>query len=283
MILDTVLELMQTEWKRPVPKWTTLAHIPHADMEFLGSECLKTSEFDPLQTRKKLFQRLLAGKAPFEVRRCKFGQVVAIYEQAEQKAEVPWDLWARILRCYYKRGGKPFKVFFLANRRLRVFPSRGAIEPTNINGGYTYACNHETIMIYRAEDATRVLLHELMHSCCLDDPEMDVDHVEAETEAWAELHHAAFLSKGNPAAFKRQIERQSAWMQTQNGMVKQFIKEPMDFPWRYTIGKEEVWQRWNILQPLFIIKEAQSSLRLTPPPDAATKRAFGVAMNSTML
>ena len=37
--------------------------------------------------------------------------------------------------------------------------------------------------IYKAEDATRVLIHELMHSSCADNHENGIDIVEAETEA----------------------------------------------------------------------------------------------------
>jgi hypothetical protein len=55
----------------------------------------------------------------------------------------------------------------------------------------------------------------------------------------------------------------------------------MGFPWRYTIGKEEVWQRWNILQPLR--KLIYPTLRLTYPPSSDLKTFFKVSKRSTIL
>ena len=293
-MLATIHQQMQGEFRRAAPKWTIQPSISPTDMDFLHKECNADSEFDTLQVRKKLYHKLQKGTSVFEVRVCEYGQVIAIYEAAEQKHAVPWDLWARILRLYHREGEKPFKVFFLASTHLRVFPTRPPIhtsdinaeplvQPIHINGGYTYPCDHETIVLYRAEDATRVLLHELMHAACMDNHKLGVDQVEAETEAWAELYHAAFLSQGNKERFHQLIHQQSAWMQSQNARVQQFMKKPKEFPWRYTIGKEDVWRRWGILQPPYAMPAAHESLRLTPPPEPMDQRAFGVPLHSTIL
>jgi hypothetical protein len=183
---------------------------------------------------------------------------------------------------------KPFKIFFLANRSLRQFPSEDEpITPENINGGYTYRCDPETIVIYRAEDATRVLIHELQHSCCLDNPENGVDIIEAETEAWAELFYVAIISQGKKYIFKDLIQRQSEWMIKQNRKVRQHMMGPntMEFPWRYTIGKEEVWERWGILRrdEMKPVINVGKSLRLTYPPNNVLKNRFKVIKESTIL
>ena len=184
--------------------------------------------------------------------------------------------------------------------------------------------------MYRAEDATRVLIHELQHSCCLDHPEQGVDQVEAETEAWAELLYVALLSEGDPETFSQFLSRQSTWMVTQNDEVKKHMKSAtskgpmikgseMEFPWRYTLGKEEVWRRWGLLSPESTRNSSSSShiaspssngdasdtaedsrkqkkeakkkttanprksLRLTFPVDAAIKKRFQVKESSTIL
>ena len=186
-----------------------------------------------------------------------------------------------------ENGHPPFTVFFLANTHLRTFPSgTKAITATNINGGYTYPCNRETIVIYRAEDATRVLLHELMHSCCLDNHDNGVDRVEAETEAWAELIYIAILSQGKKKEFDELLRLQSEWMRQQNRKVKEHMRDPesMEFPWRYTIGKEDMWRKWNILCELrrpFV--SVGNSLRLTYPPSTVLKTRFQVRKESTIL
>ena len=288
-LLNAVLDLMRHEFKKKEPSWTTIPFVSQTDLAYLEEECSQPSDFDRLGLRKKMFQRFKAGTARYEVRRCEYGQVMAIYDDKEQ--HVPWGLWGRILRSYHERGSKPAKVFLLAHPALREFPKSSSqaihsrrmnnsyphITPENINGGYTYHCNKQTIMMYRAEDATRVLIHELQHASCLDHTDNGVDQTEAETEAWAELLYAGFLSKGNTPLFHQLIKRQSDWMQTQNAVVQRHLKKPMDFPWRYTIGKEAVWRRWGILQPVSIVKEAQHSLRLTPPPTAELKEVFGVS------
>jgi hypothetical protein len=167
-------------------------------------------------------------------------------------------------------------------------------------------------MIYRAEDATRVLLHELQHANCLDStPEgrgltgtshQHNDALEAETEAWAELLYAGVLSQGKRSVFLQLVQEQAAWFIEQNEQVKQHMKTPTQFPYRYTIAKEAVWRRWGIrdlAKPPKAATQAQHSLRLaahtsgaaspqhslrlTPPPSAALKRIFGVRPDSTIL
>ena len=284
-LLNAVLDLMRHEFKKKEPVWTTIPFVSQTDIDYLEEECNQPSDFDQLGARKMMLQRFKAGTAQYEVRRCEYGQVMAIYDNREQ--QVPWGLWGRILRSYHERGSKQAKVFLLAHPSLREFPKTGPIHsrrmdnsyphitPHNINGGYTYQCDKQTIMLYRAEDATRVLIHELQHASCLDHMDHGLDHMEAETEAWAELLYAGFLSKGNTRLFHQLIKRHSDWMQTQNAVVQKHLRKPMDFPWRYTIGKEEVWRRWGILQPASVVKEAQHSLRLTPSPTKEAKEMFG--------
>jgi hypothetical protein len=140
----------------------------------------------------------------------------------------------------------------------------------------------ETIVIYRAEDATRVLLHELQHASCLDHKEHGTDLVEAETEAWAELLYAGILSQGKKPLFYELVRKQADWMQAQNAVVKRHIHHERQFPWRYTVGKEEVWRRWGLIQSVHSHSHPSKpmySLRLTPPPSTALKRAFGIDSN----
>ena len=171
----------------------------------------------------------------------------------------------------------------LLSPHIREFPRNGPIGPTNINGGYTYPCNHETVVVYRAEDATRVLIHELQHSACLDHEELGIDRVEAETEAWAELFYCAFLSHGDTGLFHWMISSQSAWILAQNARVRTYINKTQAFPWRYTIGKELVWRRWGILVESDVDGYRINSLRLTAPPKADIKRFFGVSSTSIIL
>ena len=296
LILDAVLPLIQREYAQKEPTWKQIA-LPQTDFDFLQKECATPSEFDAHNVRNKLFQKMLHHKTSLmTTMKCDYGQVCAIMENERQREDIPWSLWGRILRLYTRTRShshspleKPFKIFFLANTHVRTFPAAGqAIQPIHINGGYTYPCNHETIIIYRAEDATRVLLHELQHACCLDHHKDGVDRVEAETEAWAELLYVGFLSQGNPRQFTKLIQLQSDWIRCQNEKVRKHLKTAMQFPWRYTVGKEEVWRRWKIVTDTpaataKLVKAHCQSLRLTFPPTSALKKQFGVSSASTML
>ena len=274
-LLNITLDIVHNEFKKEEPQWLQ-SHWNDSDAKFLHEECNKDSEFDPTNVRKSLIKNINDST----VLECTYGKIHVIYDNPLQKYDIPWGLWGRILRLYSHK--KPFKIFFLAGTNTRQFPEGDLpITPYNINGGYTYPCNHVTIVIYRAEDATRVLIHELQHSCCLDNQALGIDRVEAETEAWAELIYCALLSRGVHNMFYKLLQKQSTWIQCQNNRVRNHLKSPMGFPWRYTIGKEEVWRRWNILQPLR--KLMYPTLRLTYPPSNDIKTFFKVSKRSTIL
>jgi len=277
-LLDAVLDVVQHEYAKSEPVWKTSRILP-TDLTFLEMECAEPSEFDPFGWRREMFDKYKKGEAEAEVRECAYGRVVTLAEQRISN-NIPWGLWGRILRLYGGASHPKAKIFFLATPYLRTI-SKGTkpLGPENINGGYTYSCNMETIVIYRAEDATRVLLHELQHASCLDHKEHGTDLVEAETEAWAELLYAGLLSQGKKPLFYELVRKQADWMQAQNAVVKRHIHHERQFPWRYTVGKEEVWRRWGVVEGHMHAKHASHSLRLTPLPSAALKHAFGVDSN----
>lgn len=284
-LINIILDKIKEEYNKDDVVWTR-ATLTQRDNAFLEEECMKDSEFDPHNARKNLFLKMKNAELLHETRKCKYGQIFVIYEDGVQPDDIPWNLWGRILRMFASDSA-PFKIFLLTNTHVREFPKKNAaIRPENINGGYTYPCDHDTILIYRAEDATRVLIHELMHSSCLDKMENGVDIVEAETEAWAELFYLAFLSQGKRALFLKLLENQSNWMVEQNRKVKKHMNDPtsMEFPWRYTIGKEQIWRKWNILTPSRSVPNVVgSSLRLTYPPSDSLKNTFQVRLQSTIL
>jgi hypothetical protein len=287
ILLNSTLDVMRKEFALKPPRWSRGQSLTASEEAYLRKECTTESEFDPHNRRRIMYQNMIHGTATVIKAVCPYGTVIAILEYPKQDEDIPWDLWARILRMYTEDGHPPFTVYLLASTHLRTFPSgKQAITPHNINGGYTYPCNRQTIIIYRAEDATRVLLHELMHSCCLDNHKLGVDRVEAETEAWAELMYVGLLSQGKEREFSTLLHMQSDWMIKQDAIVKKHMQNPMsmEFPWRYTIGKEELWRKWNILQesPLARVSVGHS-LRLTCPPSNTIKARFHVRQESTIL
>ena len=113
-----------------------------------------------------------------------------------------------------------------------------------------------------------------------------LDLVEAETEAWAELFYIAILSQGHVRIFNNLLQKQSEWMIKQNRKVKKHMTNPdsTEFPWRYTIGKEEIWDKWGILKKSTASEDiVGNSLRLTHPPNNMLKDIFKVIKESTIL
>jgi hypothetical protein len=286
-LINTLLDNVKNEFLLPEPEWK-YSTMKKNEFQYLFDECSNDSEFDPLNKRKEILNKFIRNEAIILNLECDYGKLFCIFEEQSQIGEFPFGLWARIFRMYSGKNKKPFKVYFLAVKNPREFPpGTEPILPQNINGGYTYRCKPEKIIIYRAEDATRVLLHELQHSCCLDKVENGVDLIEAETEAWAELIYVALLSQGKKFIFNDLLKRQSEWIIKQNIKVKKHMDNPdsMEFPWRYTLGKEMVWRRWEILKEDFLKPEIQvgNSLRLTYPPNELLKDRFKVSRNSVIL
>lgn len=287
ILINELLDRVKNEFQKGDIEWKH-GVMEHNDYNYLNKECNNESEFDPQNKRKRMFMNLTKGEAKLAIGNCEFGTIFAVFEKEEQNSEIPWQLWARIFRIFSEKVSKPFKVFFLANTDLRKFPPKNeAISPENINGGYTYRCNPETILIYRAEDATRVLIHELLHAYCLDRIGEGIDMIEAETEAWAELIYIGVLSQGKKYIFNSLLQRQSEWMRKQNEIVKKHIAHPKSrqFPWRYTIGKQDIWEKWGILKMEDVkpVINIANSLRLTFPPDKTLKERFKVTVDSTIL
>jgi hypothetical protein len=285
-IIDVLITKMKEEYSKSEPVFKP-GDFTADDMKFLRDECTKKSEFDPYNKRFQMYMKFMSGDYPVHVKEYEYGKIITIIPSLDIVNDIPWGLWGRILRIYSEQIDDKFRVFFLPDSSLREFPEIPyPITPSNINGGYTYSCNKTTIMVYRAEDATRVLIHELLHACCLDKHENGVDIVESETEAWAELIYIGLISEGKKYIFNSLLQRQSEYMRKQNKKVQEYITpNSMDFPWRYTIGKEEVWKRWGILveQNAVPYIRVGNSLRLTYPPDSILKQRFKVTEQSTIL
>jgi len=291
--MDALLEQVQRCVQQPIGTlvWSEGA-LDSTMAAVLERECTGPSDFDQIESRKTFHAKYKAGHIRPIVRTCqagptKVGTVVALLDHPDQVHDIPWSLWGKILALFNKKNS--YTIYFCAHPSTRQFPTHShPTEPLHINGGYTYPCSHECVMIYRAEDATRVLIHELFHAACSDNPRQSLEEREAETEAWAELFWCGFMSCASPKdlkSLKALVKRQSTWMVSQNGRLRRdnhVAPGPQGFPWRYTAGKEAVWRRWGLVQGV-VTGHPVDSLRLTFPPTMAMKRFYGVRLSSTML
>ena len=280
-LLTAIANLIHTAPK-PI-KWSPTT-MTVAMEKILADECLKEDPFDQIQSKRKNYERMKAGQTPLILKQPN-ATLVALLHHPSQVDEIPFALWSQILQMFKRPDRQPYTIFFCADPALRRMPKPGEVaQPFHINGGYTYPCDPTCVFLFRAEDATRVLIHELMHSACCDNTALHLEQREADTEAWAELLWTAFMSGGNLKTFKSLVQKQDVWSRSQNAQLlrnNNFAPGPMGFPWRYTIGKTDMWVKWGISheQPTHPI----ASLRLTMPPTKAMKRMFGVSQTSTIL
>jgi hypothetical protein len=225
----------------------------------------ENSNFDTLALRSSLWSDLQEGNATLKCKTCENAKVLYIQKSRE---EPPWDLWASIFQWLgppHIKGAK-WRVFWFPADKKRMYPPVGEeVGPASVNGGYSYPCRNDSIVIYRLEEATRVLIHEILHAACCD-PDAPLPIKEANTETWAELLLVALLSEGSERKAAQLWSIQSQWIANQNAILREKynVQRPEDYAWRYTVGRELILDSLHISLPEPSSLRTKSS-RLTSP------------------
>jgi len=236
------------------------------EMELAEAEATAGGEFDRLGLKRKMWDDWKAGKVQRICRECPLGRVIAFVGAG---VEPSWNMWGRIFQWFGPSGkGTPWRVFWFAATPLRCFPSAGQdLGPEHVNGGYTQVCSTRGIFIYRKEEATRVLIHELLHAACLDENGWTIPDREAMIETWAELILVAIQSKGSVEAAAALWGKQAQWIadsnrraSTQNG-----VEDITDYAWRYLNGRRAMYARLGVSLPAPRSMHESKSLRFTHP------------------
>lgn len=210
-------------------------------------EAQNPSLFDPLLLRSRSW--ISADSIDCYV--CKNAKII-VTQKKEKKVIPPLELWARIFQWLGPPlVGKQWRVFWFPADNKRLLPPSGhPVISQHINGGYSIPCRHDTIVVYRQEEATRVLIHEILHaSCC--DVQAPLPIKEANTETWAELFLVALLSCGSPTKAAELWAIQSQWIADQNAILRRSHKVHSEnqYAWRYTVGREQILDSLNIPLP----------------------------------
>jgi hypothetical protein len=150
--------------------------------------------------------------------------------------------------------GEPWRITWFAAHAPREFPDPGQdLGPEHVNGGYTTVCSAKGIFIYREEEATRVLIHEMVHAACLDEQgeEWTIPLREAMVEMWAELILIALKSRGVSLTARRLWVKQSHWIADTNGKASNEHNEEdsSDYAWRYLSGRRLMYASHGIPLP----------------------------------
>jgi hypothetical protein len=260
---EPFLDLAHNVWAMPEEKW--IDDSPRQeDIDSLKKEATSQSSIDEVNLRAEMITMWQDGSVNLRVRELPERTRVVFLGTDEQWEHIPWPLWARIFQAM----GYPVgRVLFYAHPSKRFFPvADEAIAAKHINAGYSFLCQQSIVVIYRFEEATRVLLHELLHTACFDS-EMETEDCEANTEAWTELFLCAILSRGRKARFNSLWSKQSNWIkaQTEHLAVNWNIRTREDYVWRYTIGRHIVLDKMGYIDDKPVKDVDDLSLRFTTP------------------
>jgi hypothetical protein len=252
--VDILLDNVKKEYATPSPKWKRVAPVD-TDFAYVKSILDSPSGF----SSDYFIKEVITSGFPLK----KFvSNNIEFLIFSESMNAIPLTVWFHIARLLGKKNH--VRVVYFGNLQKRVHPKqKKPIEPIHINGGYTNSCNFSTIVIYREEDSTRVLIHELLHASC-SDPRTSVPFVEADTEAWAEVIYCAIKAKGVKKEWESCMEKQLKYAseQTQYATNVHNVKTPNDYAWRYINGRLKVWEAIGFKIP-YALQKKHSSLRLT--------------------
>jgi hypothetical protein len=226
--------------------------------------------FDVLGLREAMWRAYNAGSARLRVFKGAEGARIVLLEMRD--SPVPnlrrvLGVWSRLCRMFGVGAGTgasavPVHIVWFAHPLARVVKMGEVPGPAQVNGGYCIRGRPDTIVIYRAEDATRVLIHELLHATHSDSRRAGtVPEIEAETEAWAEVIYGLLI--GGREGLKKQL----AHAVKQNRVLRDYygVDGPASYMWRYTVGREDVWMRMGLALPA--INKVPVVRELVMPPD----------------
>jgi len=268
LVLQEIVENVKKQYELPPVRWTDAAPTDE-DMAILEREALTENPFDKVNFRKEMWVALQSGKAELLCRTCKYGKVLVICMRGSNLG-ISWSMWGRILEGF----GVPsqaVRICWYANPTKRVLPAEGhVVGPEHVNGGYTMPCELTAVVIYRLEEATRVLIHEMLHATCTDKDHDSIEIKEAKTETWAELFLVAYAAKGQVALAERLWAKQASWIQEVNGTLvnSHGVRSLADYSARYTLGRIEQLQTHGLSVPQGTRKRTTSSRFTSPKLDA---------------
>ncbi len=235
------------------------------EMKKLKEESAGDTTFDKLNLRSNLWLAYTKGEAEIFVKSCIHGRVITLVRRGHQPF-MPLKFWGRILQAFAL---PPVRIFWFASEIPRELPTEGMeVGPESVNGGYTYPCSTDAIIVYREEEATRVLIHELLHAACTDNARLPIELREAKTETYAELFLIGLVSRGKIQLARKLWRIQASWMQEVNEKLVRFhkVRSIKDYSARYTLARIEELQALGITLPPFTGKvRAGGSARLTSP------------------
>jgi hypothetical protein len=268
---NTTLTHINNYLRGPKPRWE-IVPFERNFIDKIGEVADEHAFIDPENKKKAMWRGVLNGKGSFFVSDCYLDNhaIARVYYISEQKMEdaikeVDWDLWGHIFQVFGKSRGAPWEATVFAIDRPRIFPEKEQlIGPVHINGGAARSCEANSIIIVRKEEATRVLIHELLHAACTDDMSRPTDDIEGWTEAWAEWFLCAVVARTREQ-FDSLWRKQVAWAlaQADKCFKRGHIRSIEDYGARYIVRRIHIWKQLGIIPKHLPKAPIVDSLRFT--------------------
>ena len=238
--------------------------ITDADRKILEENAQNTDAFDRLNLKANVMNEYKKGTYKIECKESAYARIIAVLPK---NREIPLEDWSYIFQMFGLVHKTPWKIYWYGSPKLREFPGKMVpIGAEHVNGGYTTSCSNHGVFIYRLEEATRVLIHELLHASCMNPKTDSISVIEATIETWAELILIAHRSKGRLDIGLELLRKQIQWVSNTNYIseTEHNTRSDQDYGWRYLNGREKVYNTLGIRLPP-PKKQHQTSTRFTTP------------------
>lgn len=219
------------------------------EINYILSQTKGDDPFDKGGLKKDSAKAIESNKARVIKSQSPHGQIYVVSFK-ESPFYPPWNTWWRLVRLLVPE--KKVRIVVFGHPRERRPPEWNKnIGAEHINGGSAMRCDPRTILIYRKEEATRVLIHELLHASCTDPYHKDTPNIEADTEAWAELILCGVAARGNKNRWTDYLREQFKWSTQQAATLrdKYRVHGSKEYAWRYLVGRIDVWKRLGFKIP----------------------------------
>jgi hypothetical protein len=250
--VEPFLERIHGEYAKSPPSYR-LIEPTESSYAYVYSLADTSDPFDTAHLKHECGVALKRKQATLFRSVCDLGEILMVSIH-KYPMKPQWNLWWRCVRLLCPKG-KPARIVLFGHPRERRVPSQlpNVIEKEHLNGGATMPCSPMDIVVYRKEEATRVLIHELFHASCSDPYHKDTAQIEADTEAWAEMVLCGMAAKGQIQPWIRHMRQQLTWASKQAASVQTYynVRSEKDYAWRYLVGRLAVWRRLGIQVPSF--------------------------------
>ena len=257
--VELMLASVKKEYSKPHPQYS-MKEASANDMRYIYSIVRDSSPFDELKLKDQLVDGLKNNSVSVWKSYSPLGEIIYLGDKEMVNIQVWW-------RCIRLLSKKPVRIVIFAHPSLRLMPEPGhPVSAKHINGGYASRCDGQSIVIYRKEELTRVLIHELLHASCSDPYSSNISDLESNTEAWAEIIQCAMVAAGDQAKWMTAMNRQVDYSIKQSATLRDNhkVSSKADYAWRYTTGKFEVWKALGLNIPELPTNYTPvTSLRLT--------------------